>query len=226
MKSQKAALNGNRVNASETAYQKIKQIILSGEAAPGQQLKEAALSKALDLTRTPIREALKKLEAEDMVQMIPNRGAFVSSFSDQEIVDILDVREALECKAIDLACRRANREELDRIRDSLERRRDQLKMFEADGSEQIKSQALDFNFHYEIVKLSKNKFLISAWEMLKNRLDLVRIRSLLSMSRALKKKAVESNITILQLIHDGESELAKEKIVEHLERIKTNLNLS
>ena len=219
MESVQANSTEKKINASEKAYQKIKEIILSGEATPGQQLKETALSQALDLTRTPVREALKKLEAEDMVQMIPNRGAFVSSFSDKEIVDILDTREALECKAIHLACRRANREELDRIRDHLEG-------LKANFNEELKTLKLDFNFHYEVVKLSKNKFLISAWEMLKNRLDLVRVRSVLSMSRERKEEAIEVNIKILQLISDGESELAQEKIIEHLERIKENLKLS
>jgi DNA-binding GntR family transcriptional regulator len=207
--------NEKKINASEKAYQKIKDIILSGEASPGQQLKEAALSQALDLTRTPVREALKKLEAEDMVQMIPNRGAFVSSFSERDIFDILDTREALECKAVHLACRRANREELDRIREHLD-------WLRANVNDETKTLKLDFNFHFEIVKLSKNKFLISAWELLKNRLDLVRIRKVLSMSRDRRIEAIDASIEILNLIADGESELAQEKIVEHLNRIKKN----
>jgi DNA-binding GntR family transcriptional regulator len=138
-----------KTNASQMAYKQIKEKILSSSVSPGFPLREIVLGEELGFTRTPVREAIKKLEAEGLVQVFPNRGAFVSEFSLNEIEDLLDVREALECKAVHLASRRASREEMDRIRESLEKEQAPV------SEEKYLELFLGFDFHHEIMKLSK-----------------------------------------------------------------------
>jgi DNA-binding GntR family transcriptional regulator len=204
-----------KTNASQMAYKQIKEKILSSSVSPGFPLREIVLGEELGFTRTPVREAIKKLEAEGLVQVFPNRGAFVSEFSLNEIEDLLDVREALECKAVHLASRRASREEMDRIRESLEKEQAPV------SEEKYLELFLGFDFHHEIMKLSKNQFLISAWETLVNRLELARAKAIGSAIRA--SQAIREHIEILELIQSGESQQAQQKIIDHIQHIKIEL---
>ena len=91
--------------------------ILNEEYTQGQKLNEVALSKELNISRTPIREALKQLELEGLVKSIPNKGVYVLGFSHRDIDDMLEIRYALEGLAIQLAIERINDEELEKIKE-------------------------------------------------------------------------------------------------------------
>ena len=91
--------------------------ILNEEYEHGQKLNELALANELKISRTPIREALKQLELEGLVESIPNKGVYVKGFSPRDIDDMFEIRCALEGLAIQLAIDRMDEEHLAKIKD-------------------------------------------------------------------------------------------------------------
>jgi DNA-binding GntR family transcriptional regulator len=206
------------LNAADFAYQFIKSKILSQEYGPALQLKEVHIANKLGLTRTPIREAMIKLELEGLVRIYNNKGAFVSQISEKEIEDLFEVREALETKAAYLAIRRANRDELDNIRQALEAR----EKFITRGI--LKNYLLsELDFHYGMLKLCKNERLIGIWENLHTQLCLARFRSSMIDKRYLS--AHKEHKQILLYIHKGDYEKTKQLLKAHLLKAKENLLL-
>ena len=99
----------------DVVFKTLRQAILKGELEPGERLMEIQLAERLGVSRTPIREAIRKLELEGLVLMIPRKGAEVAKISESNLRDVLEVRRSLEELAIDLACQRITEEELDEL---------------------------------------------------------------------------------------------------------------
>ena len=96
----------------DVVFNTLRQAILKGELAPGERLMEIQLVEKLGVSRTPIREAIRKLELEGLVLMIPRKGAEVAKISEKSLKDVLEVRRSLEELAIELACQRMTEEDL------------------------------------------------------------------------------------------------------------------
>lgn len=90
----------------DVVFNTLRQAILKGELEPGERLMEIQLAERLGVSRTPIREAIRKLELEGLVLMIPRKGAEVAKISEKSLRDVLEVRRSLEELAIELACQR------------------------------------------------------------------------------------------------------------------------
>ena len=99
----------------DVVFNTLRQAILKGELKPGERLLEIALAERLGVSRTPVREAMRKLEQEGLVVMIPRRGAQVASITEKDLNDVLEVRIALENVAIEKACKLITEEELGRL---------------------------------------------------------------------------------------------------------------
>jgi DNA-binding GntR family transcriptional regulator len=99
----------------DVVYENLRQAILDGAMQPGERLVEGELSEKLNVSRMPIREAIRKLEAEGLVEHIPRRGVVVKGFSEEDIIEIYTLREALEALAAVQAVRRATREDIRQI---------------------------------------------------------------------------------------------------------------
>ncbi|MDF1602108.1 GntR family transcriptional regulator [Nocardioides sp. YIM 152315] len=100
---------------TQSAYQQIRRAIVEGRYRPGQRLVEQRIGEEFDLSRTPVREALRQLEAEGLVHSEPNRGAVVREVSLDEISDLYDLRARLEGYAAELAAQRIGPAELERL---------------------------------------------------------------------------------------------------------------
>ena len=103
----------------------LRQAIVSGRLEPGTRLREAELSKELGVSRSPVREALRVLEAEGLVKLTPNKGAFVTQLSQKDLKEIYELRVLLEVHAIRVACKKMthkNLEEMKVILDEMEKR--------------------------------------------------------------------------------------------------------
>lgn len=96
----------------DVVFNTLRQAILKGELEPGERLMEIQLAERLGVSRTPIREAIRKLELEGLVLMIPRKGAEVAQISETSLREVLEVRRSLEELAIELACQRITEEEL------------------------------------------------------------------------------------------------------------------
>ena len=95
----------------DVVFQTLRQAILKGELKPGERLMEIQLAQKLGVSRTPVREAIRKLELEGLVLMIPRKGAEVARISEKSMRDVLEVRRSLEELAIELACERMTEED-------------------------------------------------------------------------------------------------------------------
>lgn len=99
----------------DVVFNTLRQAILKGELEPGERLMEIQLAERLGVSRTPIREAIRKLELEGLVLMIPRKGAEVAKISEKSLRDVLEVRRSLEELAIELACARMTEEDIDAL---------------------------------------------------------------------------------------------------------------
>lgn len=100
----------------DVVFKTLRQEILTGELKPGERLMEIHLANRLGVSRTPIREAIRMLELEGLVTMIPRRGAEVANITEKNLRDVLEVRRVLDALAVSLACERITEEEKEQLR--------------------------------------------------------------------------------------------------------------
>ncbi len=139
----------------DVVFNTLRQVIITGEFAPGERLMEIALANRLGVSRTPVREAIRKLELEGLVVMIPRKGAEVAKITEKDLRDVLEVRSSLEELAAELAAERMN----DEVKEKLEKA---LKEFE-EAIESDDNAAIadsDVDFHDVIFEATGNARLI------------------------------------------------------------------
>ena len=100
----------------DVVFNTLRQAILRGELKPGERLMEIQLANKLGVSRTPIREAIRKLELEGLVLMIPRKGAEVAEITEKSLKDVLEIRRALEDLAVRLACEKITKEEIKELK--------------------------------------------------------------------------------------------------------------
>jgi DNA-binding GntR family transcriptional regulator len=144
----------------ELAYAQIKQRIISCEFRPGDAINEAQLTAALGLGRTPIHQALHRLEVEGMVTIMPRKGVMVTALSLNDVLDMIEVRVSNEQLCIKLAVERAHDSDIQAMRDILERTPALLAKHDVAGL-----MALDLRFHMSISAAAHNRVLA---ELLRN----------------------------------------------------------
>ncbi len=139
----------------DVVFNTLRQAILKGELAPGERLMEIQLAQKLGVSRTPIREAIRKLELEGLVLMIPRRGAEVAKISEKSLKDVLEVRRSLEELAIELACQRMTEAELAQLERAQATFRDAIGEGDA-----MKIAELDEAYHDVIYNCTRNARLV------------------------------------------------------------------
>lgn len=102
----------------DVVFDTLRQAILTGQLQPGERLMEIHLAEKLGVSRTPIREAIRKLELEGLVTMIPRRGAEVAQITEKNLKDVLEVRRALDALCAELACDRITNEEKSKLKEA------------------------------------------------------------------------------------------------------------
>ena len=111
----------------DVVFNTLRKAILRGELKPGERLMEIQLANKLGVSRTPIREAIRKLELEGLVLMIPRKGAEVAQITEKNMQDVLEVRKALEELSVQLACERITPEQVEEMKMAAEDFRKVLK---------------------------------------------------------------------------------------------------
>ena len=139
----------------EIVYEELKRQIMVGEIAPGTRMMEVELAEEMGVSRTPVREAIRKLEKEGLVTIEPRIGAYASDISAKEMVDILEVRQDLEGMAAGIAAQKITEEGKTELTEIARRYRESVE--KGDVDEIIRN---DEAFHKYIVGLSGNKTLI------------------------------------------------------------------
>lgn len=144
----------NAAQLRELAYAQIKQRIISCEFRPGDAINEAQLASLLGLGRTPIHQALHRLEVEGMVTIMPRKGVMVTALSLNDVLDMIEVRVCNEQLCIKLAVERAHDSDIKAMRDILERTPALLASHDVAGL-----MALDLQFHMSISAAARNRVL-------------------------------------------------------------------
>ena len=111
----------------DVVFKTLRQGILTGELKPGERLMEIHLANKLGVSRTPIREAIRKLELEGLVTMIPRRGAEVAQITEKSMKDVLEVRRTLDALSAELACERITEEDEEELKKACQAFEDAVK---------------------------------------------------------------------------------------------------
>ncbi|MGN0354154.1 MAG: GntR family transcriptional regulator [Muricoprocola sp.] len=136
----------------DVVFHTLRNAILKGELKPGERLMEIQLSQKLGVSRTPVREALRKLELEGLVLMMPRKGAVVADITIQDLEDVLEVRTALEELAVQKACDTITEEQLK----ELKRAANEFKRC-AENEDILACAEADMQFHEVIYGATNNK---------------------------------------------------------------------
>lgn len=136
------------ISKKQLAYDSIKEKILNGELKNGEPIVERKLCEALGVSRTPVRAAFAELSKEGLVDVVEGRGVFVSRIRFEDMIEVYDIREALECMSISLLTERITPQELAHLEEIMDR------MKSLTGSEFM---ALDMELHTTMATYSKNK---------------------------------------------------------------------
>lgn len=194
----------------DVVFQTLRQAILRGELKPGERLMEIHLAQRLGVSRTPVREAIRKLELEGLVLMIPRRGAIVAEITVSDLEDVLEVRMALEEMAVKHACRRITAEQLSEIRRLAGEFKKTLK-----GDDVTACAQADMKFHDAIYEATGNNRLVQILNNLREQMYRYRMEYL--KDRQSHKNLIEEHDGILRALEERDEELAVRMTARHIE---------
>src|SRR5690554_615153 len=136
----------------ELVFETVRKAIIAGELPPGERIMETQLAEELGVSRTPVREAIRKLELEGLVAMLPRKGAYVSGVSMKDIIEVFEIRSALEGLAASLAAERITDDELEELERQLVKTGELI-----DTADLEKMVETDSGFHQMLYKFSRNE---------------------------------------------------------------------
>ena len=200
-------------------FQKIREDILNGIYKENDELRENTIGKELGVSRTPVREALRQLELEGLVTIIPNRGAYVTGISHKDIWDIYVIRSMLEGLCARWAVEHITDAQLDELEETILLSEFQMKKESGFSAEQI--AALDGRFHSILYEASGSRILGHVLTDFHNYVQTARKSSVVSEDRA--RKSIREQRQILRAIRDRDEEMAEQLANEHIMHVMQNL---
>jgi len=194
--------HANTASLGELAYAKIRRLVMSGAARPGSVIREASLVRDLAMSRTPVREALRRLQAEKLLQPVPRGGYLVIEMTRDELVDVYSVRAALEGLAAALAAERRTRTDLAKLADLLDA------MDDAVGKgDDPELASLNSAFHQAIALASHNICLVEMLSTIHEIFDRYRMRAVRNRRR--REEAHDQHRSLHDAIVNGLSDKAE-----------------
>lgn len=202
---------GEVVLASDRAYDAIRDLIVSGECRPGDRLRESDLAERIQVSRTPIREALRRLVAEGLIDFLPNRGAFVASWDDDDLIDIFEIRSVFEGFACNRAASRIEQSELVRLEelaDAMEAR------YRGTAIGHFHIALLNNEFHHLLLVASRSRLLTTTVEGVL-RVALIH-RTFLRFSDRDMHRSFQHHREIIDAVRSGDGEWAESVMRSHI----------
>ena len=209
-----AAATGARTYLADSVYTTLRRSIAEGELDPGEPLTEEMLSRRFGVSRTPVREALAKLERDRLVRVVPKKGAFVRAVSSDEVRELYQLREALEALAVRLAAPRVDRDELA----GFETR---FRALRAVGAGFAEVRALGEELHRYLVKQGGNAHLAAMLEQIHHQVRPVWGLSILAPRRV--QALIREHLTMLAALRAGDARRAERLMVEHVRRVRDSI---
>lgn len=193
----------------EVIFTTLREAIIVGELKPGERLMEIQLAEKMGVSRTPVREAIRKLELEGLVEMLPRKGAHVADLSTKDIMDVLEVRSTLDGLASSLSASRITDDEIKELKHALTQFEACVEKNNVHGS--IKK---DVEFHDIIYRSSRNEKLIQISNNLREQVQ--RYRIIYIKDYGSSKEIVKEHTEIFDAIAGRDSETAMNCAVEHI----------
>lgn len=194
----------------DVVFNTLRKAILTGQLKPGERLMEVHLANRLGVSRTPIREAIRKLELEGLVIMIPRRGAEVARITEKSLKDVLEVRRALDALSVELACDRISEAEIMELKEA-------CKAFEqaTKGKDAAVIAKADVSLHDIIVRATGNQRL----QQLVNNLSeqMYRYRFVYIKDESQHEKLIAEHQMILESINKRDKKQAAEAARLHID---------
>lgn len=200
----------------EVVFESIRGAIISGVLKPGERLMEIQFAEKMGVSRTPIREAIRKLELEGLVIMLPRKGAYVADLSIKNITDVLEVRAALEGLASGLAALRISEAEIKEL--VLTAAQFQKAMEENEVDEIIQ---MDMEFHDRIFKATRNEKLMQMTNSLREQVQRFRIMYLNKSIKSLDLP--KDHYEIVDAISSRNADMAEKLAKRHIENAEKQL---
>ncbi|MCC2254738.1 GntR family transcriptional regulator [Ruminococcus sp. CLA-AA-H200] len=200
-------------------FQKIREDILNGKYRENDELRENTIGKELGVSRTPVREALRQLELEGLVTIIPNRGAYVTGISNKDIWDIYVIRSMLEGLCAGWATEHITQEQLDELEETLLLSEFQMNRESGFNAEQV--AALDSRFHAILYEASGSRILSRVLTDFHNYVQMARRSSIVSEERA--RKSIREHRQILRAVKERDADMAEQLANEHILHVMENL---
>lgn len=192
--------------------------IVSGAIQPGSKISEPKLAEKFSVSRGPLREAIRRLEIMRLVKHTPNEGVRVITLDLPEVLEIYEVREALEGLAAGLAARHMSSEDIDGLYELLEVHKDHIK----NNAGQYMQMEGDFDFHYRIIKGSQNQFLIR--QLCGELYHLIRMfRTQASQTSTRSGDALKEHQHLLYAIEQRDEQLAEMIMRRHIRQARNNI---
>ncbi|MFK7858224.1 MAG: GntR family transcriptional regulator [Granulosicoccus sp.] len=201
-------MSSNSENQAAHCYQQLIAGMQQAEILPGDYLREQTLAQEFGVSRTPVREALRKLETEGLVQSEPRLGMRVRTLDYQEVIELYEVREVHERAVARLAATKATTMELD-----------ELKALQADlekAKHNPKKMApLNLRFHVALLRMAKNRFLTRAVETMQRTILLLGPSTLNDPKRA--ETAIKEHRSLIKALQSGDADKAEAIMSAHLQ---------
>ncbi|MBT9135513.1 MAG: HTH-type transcriptional repressor RspR [Firmicutes bacterium] len=200
----------------DIVFEHLREAIVAGRLRPGERLMEVQLAEEMGVSRTPVREAIRKLELEGLVVMITRRGAYVSDLSVKDIAETFEIRAALESLAAGLAAERITPEGLEQLERTL------VQIGECmDDSSVDRLVELDEKFHSILFAASRNQRLSQIVSNLREQINRFRQTSLATPGRF--RAVFQEHKRIAEAISEGNSSLAQALAKEHMENAELSI---
>ena len=190
-------------------FQTIRDDILKGKYEENDELREATLGKELGVSRTPVREALRQLELEGLVNIIPNKGAYVTGISDKDVHDIYMIRSLLEGLCARWATEHITKEQMEEMEENV-----YLSKFHAQKGHLEQLAELDNRFHDILYEACDSKMLEHQLKDFHQYVLRVRKKTLSSANRG--PKSNEEHEKIMEAIKAGNADLAEQLAHQHM----------
>ncbi|SMC72434.1 GntR family transcriptional regulator [Sporomusa malonica] len=200
----------------EVVAETLREAIVNGILKPGERLMEIQLAEELGVSRTPVREAIRKLELEGFVVMIPRRGTYVADLSIKDINEVFEIRTALDVLAAGLAVERITEDELEQLERLLVEIGELIEQDDADRLVESDSQ-----FHDILYRASRNDRLVGIINNLRE--QFTRFRSISIQYPGRMQKSVEEHRRLVEAIASRDTDLAQQLAREHMENSEQTL---
>lgn len=198
-----------RQSLHQEVANRLRQRIIEGDMAPGVKLNERELCEVMNVSRTPLREAIKMLAAEGLVELLPNRGAVVAQLDEQDVFDTFEVIAGLEGLSGELAARRITDQELAEIRAL------HFEMCAAHARRDLPTYyRLNAAIHERINAAARNPVLAQTWRTVNARLQVLRFRSNLDGGKW--DQALEEHEKMVEMLATRDAEGLRALLITHL----------